>query len=82
MKSRMNEMESSPYCTSLGDTARQMYKQKITIYVEHDSSVMKRSICLTERLSFYRDSRYKQLVGSPVFCVTVNPDLKFKCCCL
>ncbi len=43
VKSRMDEMEESPYCTGLDTITRERYKQKIATYVGRDPYVMKRS---------------------------------------
>jgi len=43
VKSAMNEMEESPYCTTLDAISRVIYKQKIKTYVGRDPYVMKRT---------------------------------------
>ncbi len=41
VKSRMDEIEESLYCTGLDTITRERYKQKVTTYVGHDPYVMK-----------------------------------------
>lgn len=41
MKSKMDEVEGSPYCGSSDDIARERFEQKITANVGHDPHGMK-----------------------------------------